>query len=122
MKMAKFRYVKKFWGFKMVIVFTKLLHKLLILLAKNNHISGYGDLGSEARVSIWKNFITVVLAFLLLMCSRHLYTIDEYNSVVPYKAQCKEDGEDAKGFQINEGKEDENEMKEEEENKRSEVC
>ena len=86
-------------------------------MAKNNHISEYGDLGSEARVSIWKNFVTVVLTFLLLVYSRNLYTIDDYDSVVPYKAQYNEDGAEEERAQMIEWGDDNDKKVEEKENK-----
>lgn len=78
-KLSQFKYMQKFAGFKAVIIVSKFAYKLLVFIANRDAIPSYKSLGAKQRVSIWTNFITVVVSTLLLLLCRRLYSIEDYD-------------------------------------------
>ena len=76
--LRQFKYIKKFFGIKVLIFISKTLFKLLDLLAQKGYIKGAGGFGAEQRVRLWGNFITIVVTCLTIAFVRKLYTPADY--------------------------------------------
>ncbi|KAL5254404.1 hypothetical protein ACHWQZ_G013999 [Mnemiopsis leidyi] len=79
-RLRRYKCIKKFLVFKVMIAVSKFLAKCLGFVAKRGFIKGTKEMGASQRSLVWCNFATVLIALCLQVISSRLYSYTDYNN------------------------------------------